>query len=240
MKSSTRLGRFYGVGVGPGDPAYLTLRAAEVLREVEAIFTVVSQNAESSVSRAVVESLAPLRGAIHTLTFSMSRDATVRAAQIAANVDRIRVELEAGHDCAFATLGDAMTYSTFGYVLQALRAALPNLDVEVVPGVTAFAMLAARSGQVLVENGEHLHVIPAFREESAGSLTFEPGTTTVLLKTYRSREALLARLRDEDAQILYGERLGMDGEFWCADLDSIAARPEEYLSLFMVKKGHRP
>ena len=235
-KARARLGRFYGVGVGPGDPGYLTLRAAELLRAADVIFTVVSQNAVQSVSRSVVESLGPLRGRLETLTFSMSRDAAVRAGQIEANARCIQLELEAGRDCVFATLGDAMTYSTFGYVLDLLRRALPELAVEVVPGITSFAALAARSGKVLVENGEELRIIPAFRSELADDLDFRPHSTTVLLKSYRSRAALLHRLRQEQASLIYGERLGMEGEFWTTDPDEVASRPEEYLSLLLVKK----
>ena len=118
-------GKLYGVGIGPGDPRYLTLRAADVLRSVDVIFTVISQNASSSVSRSVVESLEP-RGEIHLQIFSMSRDKAVRAAQVQANADAIITELKAGRDCAFATLGDAMTYSTFGYVLEIIRESIPG------------------------------------------------------------------------------------------------------------------
>lgn len=92
-------GKLYGVGIGPGDPRYLTLRAADVLRSVDVIFTVISQNASSSVSRSVVESLEP-RGEIHLQIFSMSRDKAVRAAQVQANADAIITELKAGRDCA--------------------------------------------------------------------------------------------------------------------------------------------
>ena len=87
-------GKLYGVGIGPGDPRYLTLRAADVLRSVDVIFTVISQNASSSVSRSVVESLEP-RGEIRLQIFSMSRDKAVRAAQVQANADAIRLLNEA-------------------------------------------------------------------------------------------------------------------------------------------------
>ena len=153
-------GKLYGVGIGPGDPRYLTLRAADVLRSVDVIFTVISQNASSSVSRSVVESLEP-RGEIHLQIFSMSRDKAVRAAQVQANADAIITELKAGRDCAFATLGDAMTYSTFGYVLEIIRESIPGVELEIVPGITSFATLTAKAGTVLVENGEQGY--PRFR-----------------------------------------------------------------------------
>ena len=231
-----KLGSLYGVGIGPGDPRYLTLRAADVLRGVDVIFTVISANAADSTSRSVVESLSP-RGEIRQLVFSMSRDAAVRQARVEENAAAILAELRAGRDCAFATLGDAMTYSTFGYVLRILRQQHPELEVEIVPGITSFATFAARARTVLVENGQQLRIVPSFRADMADSLQFPAGSTTVLLKTYRSRKALLERLsREDDVQILYGEHLSMPGECILTDLPAIAERPETYLSLMFVKK----
>lgn len=232
-----KLGSLYGVGIGPGDPRYLTLRAAEVLRAVDVIFTVISANAADSTSRSVVESLRP-RGEIRQLVFSMSRDAAVRQARVEENAAAIMAELRAGRSCAFATLGDAMTYSTFGYVLRIIRRQHPELALEIVPGVTSFATFAARARTVLVENGQQLRIVPSFRADMADSLQFPAGSTTVLLKTYRSRKALLERLaREKDAEILYGEHLAMPGECILQDLAAIAERPETYLSLMLVKKN---
>lgn len=229
-------GKFYGVGIGPGDPRYLTLRAAEVLRAADVIFTTISQNATVSTSQAVVESQHP-RGRMVQLVFTMSRDKAVRSAQVRANADAIIAELAAGQDCVFATLGDCMTYSTFGYVLPLVRGALSGLEVEVVPGITSFATFAAKAEGALVENRESLHIVPSFSRDVAETLDFPPHSTTILLKTYRSRDALLERLRrEEDISVLYGERLAMENEFLSDDLDAIAARPEEYLSQMMVKK----
>ena len=167
----------------------------------------------------------------------MSRDKAVRAAQVQANADAIITELKAGRDCAFATLGDAMTYSTFGYMLEIIRESIPGVELEIVPGITSFATLTAKAGTVLVENGEQLRVIPSFKSEMAETLDVPKGSTTILLKTYRSRKALVERLRrEENVEILYGEHLAMEGQTLLTDLDAVADRPEEYLSLIMVKK----
>ena len=224
------------MGIGPGDPQYLTLRAADVLRSVDVVFTVISPNASNSVSQSVVDYLQP-RGEVRLQVFSMSRDKTIREEQVRANAEAIIAELRTGHDCAFATLGDAMTYSTFGYVLEIIRKAIPNLDLEVIPGITSFATLTAKAGTVLVENGEQLRIIPSFRAEMAEALDFPKGSTTILLKSYRSRGALLDRLaREEKVQVLYGEHLAMKDQALLTDPDAIRARPEKYLSLIMVKK----
>ncbi len=233
---SVKQGKLYGVGIGPGDPRYLTLRAAELLRSVDVVFTTISRNATVSTSQAVVESQHP-KGRIRQLVFTMSRDAAERQTQVRDNAAAIVDELRQGHDCVFATLGDCMTYSTFGYVLPLVRAALPGLEVEVVPGITSFATVAARSERVLVENRAQLRIVPSFSEDAAEHLEFPENSTTVLLKTYRHRKALLERLRREkDIDVLYAEHLTMDDEFFSADLDEIAHRPEAYLSLMVVKK----
>ena len=76
-----KTGKLYGVGIGHGAPQYLTLRAADVLRAVDVVFTVISPNASNSVSQSVVDYLQP-RGEVRLQVFSMSRDKAVREEQV--------------------------------------------------------------------------------------------------------------------------------------------------------------
>ncbi|MDO5538093.1 MAG: precorrin-2 C(20)-methyltransferase [Desulfovibrionaceae bacterium] len=227
-------GTFYGVGIGPGDPELVTLKAARLIRSCEVIFTVVSAHVSESVSEDVVRALEP-KGRIVRLTFSMSRDRAERDRQFAVNAGLIAAELKEGRDCVFATLGDTLSYSTCGYMLPLLKEAVPGLRAEIVPGITSWSALAARAGTVLVENRESLRVVPSFTKDMAETIAFEPGCATVLLKTYRSRAALTERLRREKCDVLYGENLTQQGEFLTTDLDEIDARDENYLSLMVVR-----
>lgn len=232
------LGKFYGVGIGPGNPEYLTLKAVNVFRSVDVVFTVTGPNSGFSISEMVVQSVGDVKAEFRKLVFSMSRDSKTRQEQIEKNTAIIAEALVRGQNCAFATLGDSMTYSTFGYILSLLRNQFPGLHAEVVPGITSFCTLAAHGRHILVENGEQLRVIPAFKPDMADSLEFPPGTTTVLMKTYRSRSRLMERIRrEEGVSVIYGERLGMPDEFVTDDPDVIDSRPDEYLSLMLVKKA---
>lgn len=235
-----KIGKLYGVGIGPGDPQYLTLRAVDVLRSVDVIFTVISRNVTDSVSKQVVDSLKPT-AQMSMLTFSMSRDKTEREAQIDANAQIIIDAMEAGKNCAFATLGDPMTYSTFGYIFKQVMKKYPDADVEIVPGITSFATFAAKAKTILVENRETLRVIPSFRNDDVENLEFPKNSTTILLKTYRTRKALLAHLKKEEAkgelkEVIYGEELSMPTERITRSLDEMAEFPEAYFSMIMVKK----
>lgn len=231
-----KTGILYGVGIGPGDPQYVTLRAAELIKKADIVFTVISRNASDSVSQSVVEYFNP-QGEVRLLTFSMSRDSAERFAVVHANAMAMVEELRQGKDCVFASLGDAMTYSTFGYIVQIIKEELPKIHIEIVPGITSFATLAAKACEILVENSEQLRIIPSFNRDMADSLTFPEGSTTILLKTYRSRKALIERLRrEENITITYGEQLARPEQIVLKNLDDIAALPESYLSLMMVKK----
>ncbi len=230
------IGKLFGVGIGPGDPKYLTLRAVEVLQSVDIIFTVISKNATCSTSEDVV-SFVNSKAKIQRLMFTMSNDTNVRSAQVLQNAQILLEHLRNGKHCAFATLGDAMTYSTFGYMLEIIQKELHNIEIEIVPGITSFATLAAKAQTVLVENQEELRIIPSFKTELAKDLHFSPKSTTILLKTYHSRDALIERLQEEhDIEVTYAEHLGMEKEYISCQLHEIKQRPKVYLSMMMVKK----
>lgn len=231
------VGTLYGVGVGPGPLEYLTLKAADVLRSVDIVFTVLGPKSKRSVSRKIVEELGQLRGEIIDLSFSMSRDEGVRQKAIEANAMTIVSHLHQGKSCAFATIGDPMIYSTFGYVMKIVDEYHPEIPIEVVPGITSFAALAARSRSILVEDTEELRIIPGFDAKGVDEIEFHPGTTTALMKLYRNREQLLDRIENEETfEMLYGARLGLDEEKVTRNMSEVRELPQEYLSMIVVKR----
>ncbi len=229
-------GTFYGIGVGPGPVEYLTLRAAELLRDVDIIFTVAGPKTKKSISKSIVENLGGVHGKIRELTFAMSRDNDIRQRTIEANAAEIISFLQAGKNCAFATIGDPMTYSTFGPIMKLAEQAIANLDIEVVPGITSFAALAARSREVLVEDQEELRIIPGFDSSKAEEITFEPGTTTTILKLYKNRDRMIERLESEEIiSSLYGGKIGHEEELITKDMAFLKKTKEEYLAMMVVK-----
>ncbi|MEA2109432.1 MAG: precorrin-2 C(20)-methyltransferase [Pseudomonadota bacterium] len=233
-----KIGKFFGVGTGPGDPRYLTLLAVEIFRQVDAIFTAVGVNSSFSVSRHIVDSVDHVRAEKKDLVFSMSRDWNKRRASLNANAEEIAAELKNGKNCAFATLGDPMTYSTFGYLLRILKKKLPELETKIAPGITSFAALAAKSQTVLVEDEEILRVLPGQDADQPEALDLPPKSTNVILKSYKHRNRLVEHFaKQDDCHILFGNRLSLDGEFVTTDPQEIINHPDEYLSLLIIKRN---
>jgi precorrin-2/cobalt-factor-2 C20-methyltransferase len=231
--------RLIGVGVGPGDPELLTVKAVRVLREADLVLVPVmapdEQGRAEAVVRAHVESPERVVFALNDRGGVTERRAN---AWDAAARRVVRAFEEGAGTVAFATIGDPNLYSTFTYLAQAVRVHLKDVTVETVPGVTAMQDLAARSGTVLAEGDEALHLLPLTRGTSGLRDALEPGDTVVAYKFGRVATEVLAAVADAGRLegAVYGARLGRPGE----DIRPAAEieGPVPYLSTLIVP-GHR-
>jgi precorrin-2/cobalt-factor-2 C20-methyltransferase len=215
--------RLVGVGVGPGDPELLTVKAVRVLREADLVLVPVMAPGEPGRAEAVVRAYVddPER-----VVFALNDRGGVterRANAWDAAARRVLTAFEEGADTvAFATIGDPNVYSTFTYLAQSVRARSPDVTVETVPGVTAMQDLASRSGTVLAEGTESLRLLPLVGATGTPGATgigglreaLASGDTVVVYKFGRVAGEVLAAVADagrlEDA--VYGARLGLPEE----------------------------
>jgi precorrin-2/cobalt-factor-2 C20-methyltransferase len=235
--------RLVGVGVGPGDPELVTLKAIRVLREADAVVVPVMAGAEEGSGRAEATVLAHVPAdRITRLPFALDDRGGVTARREQAWDDAARAVLDVFDGgagvVAFATIGDPNVYSTFHYLAQTVRALRPGIGCETVPGITALQDLAARSSTPLCEGREPLTLVPL----TAGFEVLEtalagPGTV-VAYKGWRRMDGVLAALRDSgrlDTAVV-GVGLGLPGERIApaADVDLGADGPLPYLSTVLA------
>lgn len=231
-------GKLYGVGVGPGDPQLLTLKAVAIFRKVQVIFAITGPNSQESVSGGILKELGDCRARRENLLFSMAGSMEERIACWEQAAQRVTEVLAAGEDAAIAILGDPLIYSTFGYLRRQILRRLPEAPIEVVPGITSFQAAAALRGEPLVENREILTVIPALENSGANREALKNTDTAVLLKTYRNRDDHIRQVIETmaPASLLYAARIGHNGAVLETDPGAIAALPADYLSLLIAKR----
>ncbi|HEV2634915.1 MAG TPA: precorrin-2 C(20)-methyltransferase [Actinocrinis sp.] len=186
-----------GVGVGPGDPELLTVKAVRILREADVVYA--PSTAADQPSRAEEIVLAATGVQARRLVFALedTRGASAeRQAAWDAAGQAVLGAFEAGATrIAFATLGDPNVYSTFGYLAQTVAGLDPSVYIHTVPGITALQDLAGRVALPLVEGREPLTLIPATAglDQVADALA-RPGTV-VVYKGGRHLDELAAVVR---------------------------------------------
>jgi precorrin-2/cobalt-factor-2 C20-methyltransferase len=233
-------GTFYGIGVGPGDPEFITLKALKVLARGPHIFASTSSKNTYSLAQNIVR--AHLHGAkVEHLPFPMTREPGILQEAWEKNARRVLEVLASGTDAAFVTLGDPLTYSTFGYLLKTVKRLDPSVRVITIPGITSYHAAAALIHTPLSEGEDSFFVISGAMGAARLREVLDKSDTIVLLKTYRHMEEILATL--EETGLLEHSvcisRCGLEGETVVEDLRTLKGRPLPYLSMIIIKKKGR-
>jgi precorrin-2/cobalt-factor-2 C20-methyltransferase len=228
-----------GVGMGPGDPDLVTVRAADLLAKADVVFVPVADSGETGRAEQTALHYAEawrverVVFALHDREHTERRE---RAWDAAAETVAGWFADNPGGTAAFATIGDPCIYSTFTYLAETVRGLVDDLDVRLVPGITAMQDLAARTGTPLVQGREALQLFPM----TAGADRFrdacERGDAVVAYKFGRMLPQTLAVLREtgrlDDA--VYGAGLGLAGEDIRPARDLPPDEPGPYLSTLLV------
>ncbi|MDW8100928.1 MAG: precorrin-2 C(20)-methyltransferase [Anaerolineae bacterium] len=229
-------GKLYGVGLGPGDPELLTLKAVRVIQEADVIAVPIAQRNGGSYALELAQPYLRPGQVVERLFFPMARELATRQMHRCEAAKAVLAHLAAGRIVAFLTEGDPTIHSTFLYILAEMP---EGVAVEIVPGVSAITAAAAQAGVPLVNGNQRLAVLPAIFEEDEASLrailqTFD---TVVLLKSHRQLDRLLPLLEELGLvnRAIWVERATHPAGRVVRNVRSLAgARDLHYLSLLIV------
>lgn len=244
-KYMSTTGKLYGIGVGPGDPELLTLKAARLIQECDRIVVPGMPYTTSKayqIALAAVPKLAekPVTG----VRVPMSKDEQELAESYAGIAQQMQVWLDKGQRIAYLTLGDVTVYSTYLPIHRMIKEA--GYETELVSGVTSFCASAARLDISLGEREQPIHILPA-------SYPIEQGLalagTKVLMKAGKQMEqvqhAIRKKVFDSGGEIPWdiavAENCGMEEERIGYGIESVRA-DSGYLTLTILKdrKAKRP
>jgi len=229
-------GTLYGVGIGPGAPDLMTLRAARLIESADVIAYPTLAGADSF-ARSIAADLIPANADEIVMDIPMSVERGPAQAAYDTGAAQIAAALDEGRDVICLCEGDPFFYGSFMYLFARLKS---RFDVQIVPGVTSITACAASAGLPLVARNERLTVLPGplpepeLRERIAGA------EAVAIMKVGRHLPKLRSILIDLGLidQAVYVERATLGDE----KVLPLAQAPEKapYFSMILLTKGADP
>lgn len=225
-------GIVYGVGVGPGDPELMTLKAIRLIRENDVIAVPGKDAKEAVAYQIAVKNVPELADKqLVPIYMPMVKDRELIDQEHRKGAQLIESYLDQGKNVVYITLGDSTIYCTFSYLQHILEA--DGYTVELVNGISSFCAAAARMNIPLVEWDEQLHIVPAVHNLKA-PLSY-PGNY-ILMKSASHMKEVKDLLRESGMAVNAVENCSMETEKIYRSVDEV---PDDagYFSLIIAKKA---
>lgn len=220
----------YGVGVGPGDPELMTVKAIRMIREND-IIAVPGKNPKDSAAYKIAEAALPeiAKKTLVPINMPMIKDYELLRKEHEKGAKLIESYLNQGKNVLYLTLGDPTIYSTFTYLKNILET--DGYEVEMISGIPSFCAAAAGLNIPLAEWDEKLHIIPAFHNTD---IEFSDKENYVLMKSASHMKEVKEMLCGSKMQVQAVENCGMENEKIYRNIDEI---PDDagYYSLIIAK-----
>ncbi|MBQ8089012.1 MAG: precorrin-2 C(20)-methyltransferase, partial [Clostridia bacterium] len=221
----------YGIGVGPGDPELMTLKAVRLIRECDVI-AVPGKSPKEAVAYKIARAAVPEMDskALVSVNMPMIKDRALIDLEHRKAAKLLEGILDEGKNIAYITLGDPTVYCTFSYIQHIMET--DGYELQLISGVPSFCAAAARLGVSLAEWNEPLHILPAVhRLEDDLRLS----GNYVLMKSASGMSTVKARLKESGREVGMVENCGMENERVYHGVDEI---PDDagYFSLIIAKE----
>jgi precorrin-2/cobalt-factor-2 C20-methyltransferase len=231
-------GILYGLGVGPGDPELITLKAARILNTADVVYAAASSKNSYSLAVSIARPHIPDLTPVKMLSFPMTQDLAKKEKAWEKNARILIEELTQSRIVAFITLGDAMTYSTYGYVLRYVKKIAPQVPVISVPGITSYQACAASLNTPLVEGEEALLIVSGVKGGECVRKFAAVPENLVFMKAYRNVNDIAATLDEAgllDSSIAI-KNCGLPDQEIISDIRTLKKTPPNYWTLVLARQ----
>lgn len=238
----SNVGMFYGIGVGPGPKGYIPLAAVEALQQADLVYAPRAHSSETSVALQCLAGIDLVQEKIREIEFTMDPDRSVLSEHYTELAKTIAVELLAGRNVAYLTIGDSLTYSTYGYLLAALREYCPDFLHRTFPGITSYAAAASALGWPLGVGKERSLILPCPENATELRQDIESHDIVVLMKIGARLPWVLDLLNEMGIaeHCAFARRIGLDEELLADDVSTLCATSSMgYLATLLIRKTPR-
>ena len=215
----------YGVGVGPGDPELVTLKAIRIIREADYIFVPRPKKDSEGMAETIVAEHLTGKQVVY-LHLPMGADNSERYREIANEID---ATLRDGESGAFITIGDPTVYSTFTYLMFAAQTL--GIQTRIVPGIPSFAAASAALGEPLAIRDDSFYLA----DGSVDDEILRRVQTVCVLKPRKELSQTLDKLERHGFDYAYLKRCSLPNEEIIRDRDRIA-QDRDYMTLLFARK----
>ncbi len=230
-------GTLTGIGVGPGDPELLTLKAVHAIQNTKVLFYPVTRSGSKSAALQVVQEWVNPQTRLIPLLSRMTSDPEERRLQRLHQSRQISQVLDTGKDAVMIAIGDALLYSTYSYVMKDLKAS--GYSVKTIPGITAVSAAAAKLNAPLAEEDEKLLIWPGTDSKEELIKQLDGMTDNMaLLKVSACREVLYQWLKERGVTVdfVLASQLGSREEALHQDIECLRNPDLPYMSVALLKR----
>lgn len=207
-----------GIGVGPGDPDLLTVKAVKAIENADIIMCPASREDRPSIALSVVDPLInkSKNQEIVKLIFPMTKDKDILEQTWKRNAKIMAEKVLSGKNVVYLTIGDPYLYSTWIYMHKDLEENYPDMKISVIPGIVSMFTFASKVGVSIAEGAEKVAIIPSCYDLSSVKEIAKNSETMVFLKDGRYFDQVINVLKEsgfpDDSIFAIGQDLGTENE----------------------------
>lgn len=231
-------GTLYGIGVGPGDPELITVKAFRKLKESPVVAYPKKLKGSKSYAHKIIDVyINPNEKEMLGLVFPMTKDPGILEREWTNTVEKVWGKLTEGKDVAFVTEGDPLLYSTFIHMMNLMKKLHPEIEIKTVPGISSVNGAASRFGIPLAEGDDHVAIIPARDDYESMKKVIEENDCVIFIKVAKVMNLMISVLKElnllDKASVV--TKVTSDEEIiW--DINELQDADLNYLTLMVVRK----